>query len=104
MRGTKPFQTIVRDTSSVNITGTFSELEAALDGDCSKIAFASSVAMQLIIGTGASGSETNLIVLAFAINNTGVVNILIPKDTRLVVKSLTGGTISSGIAGITFLN
>lgn len=103
MRGTKPFSTVTRDTSSVNITNSHTELVSSLGADCSGIVIGASANMQVIMGIGASGSETDFLAYAASSVLANHISVVIPKGARLTIRSVTG-TISSGVFAITFMN
>jgi hypothetical protein len=104
MRGTKPFNVTTRDTSSVNITSTYSTLVSSVAADASAILIGVSSNMGVVIGLGASGSETDLIAVAASAVQSPAIPILIPKGARLAIKTITASSITSGILTVTFLN
>lgn len=92
-----------RDASSVNITSSYSELVTSIAQEAHFIIPAFTATAALIIGIGASGAEVNHVVLAAGTANSTPVPCLIPKGARVSIKSLGGGTVSSGGFGFTFL-
>lgn len=104
MRGTKAFSVVTRDVSTSNITSSYTELIASTAADTAAICAAITTATQIIFGIGGAGSEEDFFALAVSTNQSPQIPILIPKGSRISVKSLSGSTISAGVLGITLFN
>jgi len=98
------FQTDFQDTSTQNITSSYSALGAgaALTADCYSININCTFGAPIDIGVGASSGTA---VRKFLINQGAQtnLNLIIPSGSKLWVKTLDGSTVSAGFITVNYM-
>lgn len=105
MRGNKSIGISTRDASSTSITTSYSELTASVGEDVSRVLITGNFGALIIFGIGASGSEVDYFTYNCnaSLVQDGPFELLIPKGSRISIKTATG-TVASGLLHISYFN
>lgn len=98
---TNPVHVARQDSSSVNITTSYSSLIASMNGEASAAHIYWSGTVTIILAIGAVGSETQILYVTPSMDI--FLPVKVPKLSRVAIKSVSG-TVSSGEIDINFFN